>query len=73
MRAFRGLGDAGGPAVVITLDGVERSRVETFPGPSGVEGDFYLVPTPPQWEGGRVNWLDENGVEGSRGQELLPR
>jgi hypothetical protein len=60
-------------AVVVTVDGVERRRVEPLPGPPGVEGDFYLVVTPPEWESGRVNWIDENGDEGSRGHELLPR
>ena len=37
-----------------------------------MNGDFYLVAAPPQWAGGRVNWIDENGREGSRGHELLP-
>jgi hypothetical protein len=60
-------------AVVVTVDGVERRRLEPLPGPSGVDDDFYLVATPPQWEGGRVNWIDANGNEGSRGHELLPR
>jgi RNA polymerase sigma factor (sigma-70 family) len=40
---------------------------------AGVDDDFYLVATPPEWEGGRVNWIDDNGDEGSRGHELLPR
>ena len=60
-------------AVVVTVDGVERRRVEPLPGPSGVDDNFYLVATPPQWEGGRVNWIDENGDEGSPGHALLPR
>ena len=59
-------------AVVVTVNGVERRRVEPLPGPAEVNGDFYLVATPPQWAGGRVNWIDENGREGSRGHELLP-
>jgi len=59
-------------AVVVTVNGVERRRVEPLPGPAGVNGDFYLVAAPPQWAGGRVNWIDENGREGSRGHELLP-
>jgi hypothetical protein len=60
-------------AVVITVDGVERRRVEPFAGPPQEEGDFYLIPVPPEWENGRVNWLDERGNEGSRGHELMPR
>jgi hypothetical protein len=60
-------------AVVITVDGVERRRVEPLPGPPQEEGDFYLIPVPPEWENGRVNWLDERGNEGSRGHALMPR
>jgi hypothetical protein len=59
-------------AVVVTVDGVERRRVEPFPGPAGAEDDFYLTAIPPEWAGGRVNWVDERGNEGSRGHELLP-
>lgn len=59
-------------AVVITVDGVERRRAEPFKGPSGIAGDFYLIPIPPEWETGRVSWLDQNGNEGG-GHALMPR
>jgi hypothetical protein len=60
-------------AVVITVDGESRRAVEPFAGPPGARGDFYLIPIPPEWERGRVNWLDGNGNEGSRGHALMPR
>ena len=40
--------------------------------PPGESGDFYLIPIPPEWDSGRVNWLDESGNEGSRGIDLMP-
>jgi hypothetical protein len=60
-------------AVVITVDGVERRRVEPLPGPPQEEGDFYLITIPPGWDSGEVNWLDEQGNEGSPGQALMPQ
>jgi hypothetical protein len=60
-------------AVVITVDGASRRSVEPFEGPAGADGDFYLIPIPPEWERGRVNWLDGSGNEGSRGHALMPR
>jgi hypothetical protein len=59
-------------AVVITIDGVRRRSVEPFEGPSQTRGDFYLIPIPPEWETGRVSWLDQNGNEGG-GHALMPR
>ena len=58
--------------VVIEVDGKTRRSVEPFPGPPGVDGDFYLIAIPPEWDSGRVNWLDAHGNEGSRGHQLLP-
>ena len=58
--------------VVLTADGGIRTEVEPFPGPEGVEGGFYLIPVKPGMEHARVNWLDGDGKEGSRGIELLP-
>lgn len=60
-------------AVVVTVDGVSRRSVEPFEGPPKTDGDFYLIPIPPEWERGRVTWLDANGNEGSRGHALMPR
>jgi hypothetical protein len=54
-------------AVVVTVDGVERRRVEPSPGPAGAEDDFYLTAIPPEWAGGRVNWVDERGNEAAAG------
>ena len=58
--------------VVLTADGGIRKEVEPFPGPEGVEGGFYLIQVKPRMEHARVNWLDRDGNEGSRGIELLP-
>ncbi len=58
--------------VVIEVDGKTRRAIEPFPGPPGENGDFYLIPIPPEWDSGRVNWLDESGNEGSRGIDLMP-
>jgi len=63
----------GATKVVLTADGGIRIEVEPFPGPEGVEGGFYLIPVKPGMEHARVNWLDREGNEGSRGLELLPR
>jgi hypothetical protein len=54
-----------GKAPVVTL-------VDPIEGPAGESGDFYLVPVKQSDLPGDVNWLDEDGNEGSRGQELLP-
>jgi hypothetical protein len=58
--------------VVLTADGGIRTEVEPFPGPEGVDGDFYLIAVKPGMENARVNWLDAEDNEGSRGIELLP-
>jgi hypothetical protein len=59
-------------SVVLTAEGEVRERVEPFQGPPSVSGDFYLMAIPPDLKNGRVNWLDREGNEGSRGIELLP-
>jgi hypothetical protein len=59
-------------SVVIEVDGKTRRTVEPFPGPPGVDGDFYLIAIPSEWDSGRVNWLDAHGNAGSRGHQLLP-
>jgi hypothetical protein len=41
-------------------------------GPAGEPGDFYLIAVRQPDLPGRVNWLDEEGNEGSQGHELLP-
>jgi len=62
----------GAAAVEATAAGNVQARVEPFPGPAGVPGDFYLLAVPADLEDGRVNWRDAEGNEGSRGIELLP-
>jgi hypothetical protein len=57
--------------VRLTFEGRAPVEVEPFEGPPGAEGDFYLVAVQPGVEG-RVNWIDSDGNEGSRGIALLP-
>jgi hypothetical protein len=59
-------------AVELTTEGGLSKRVGAFEGPASVEGDFYLTVLPPDVGNGRVNWIDGDGNEGSRGIELLP-
>jgi hypothetical protein len=54
-----------GKAPVDTLAGL-------IEGPAGESGDFYLLDLQQPNLPGRVNWLDEEGNEGSQGHELLP-
>jgi hypothetical protein len=58
--------------VVLTAEGEVRERVEPFEGPPSASGDFYLMAIPADLKNGRVNWIDGEGNEGSRGIELLP-
>jgi hypothetical protein len=37
-----------------------------------VSGDFFLIAIPPELKNGRVNWIDRDVREGSRGIALLP-
>ena len=45
-------------------------------GLGGQCGEFprtpYLIAAPPETPGGRVNWVDNDGKEGSPGGELMP-
>jgi hypothetical protein len=59
-------------AVVITVRGVPQFRVEPQAGPKGVPGNFYLIPVKPGLGQARINWLDRNSDEGSRGIGLMP-
>jgi hypothetical protein len=60
-------------SVRVTFDGRAPVEVEPIQGPRGEPGDFYVVvPVPPDTSGARVNWIDNNGNEGSPGIELLP-
>jgi hypothetical protein len=66
-------------SVTLTGDGLRLSGdgqapivIEPIAGPPGIPGDFYLVALKPGLEGGRVNWIDGAGREGSRGIALLP-
>jgi hypothetical protein len=56
--------------VRITFDGRGPVQVEPVEGPDGA--DYYLIAAPADASGGRVNWLDNDGKEGSPGHELLP-
>jgi hypothetical protein len=59
-------------AVVITVRGTPLVRVEPQAGPKGVPGNFYLIPVKPGLGQARINWLDRNSDEGSRGISLMP-
>jgi hypothetical protein len=59
--------------VLITVPNGLRMRVPVAEGPPGVRGDFYLAAVPPRLgPGARINWLDRDGDEGSRGTRLMP-
>lgn len=58
--------------VRVTAEGRAPIDVEPIEGPADETSDFYLVAVPPDTEG-RVNWIDADGNEGSKGIELLPR
>jgi hypothetical protein len=58
-------------AVVVRRRGELVRRVRPIEGPTGARGDFYFIALPVGTKG-RVNWLDRDGREGSRGIELLP-
>jgi hypothetical protein len=59
--------------VRLTPDAGEAIEVNPLEGPAGETGDFYLFAVPADIGEGRVNWIDDEGNEGSVGQELLPR
>jgi hypothetical protein len=56
--------------VRVTFDGRGPVQVEPLEGPESA--DYYLIAVPPDTSGGRVNWIDNDGHEGSSGVELLP-
>jgi hypothetical protein len=60
----------GADKVVMTEPGGRWKQIEPIQGPPGA-GRFYLFTIGPGIEG-RVNWIDRDGREGSRGIELLP-
>jgi hypothetical protein len=57
--------------VRLTPDDGEPLEMKPIEGPEG-EGDFYLFAVPADIGEGRVNWIDNDGNEGSVGQELMP-
>jgi hypothetical protein len=57
--------------VRLTPEGQAPVEVEPLEGPPGEPGDFYLMAVAPDTEG-RVNWIANDGNQGSRGIELLP-
>jgi hypothetical protein len=59
-------------AVVLTVHGKVRERVQPLEGPGQPRGNFYLLAIAPNLVNGRVNWLYADGREGSRGMALLP-
>ncbi len=62
-RAARVEVDAGGRTL----------STETFEGPTGVPGRFWLIARPPRdFADGHVYWVDRDGERGSRRVEVLP-
>jgi hypothetical protein len=59
-------------AVVVTVDGRVRQRARPLEGPADARSNFYLLAISPDLVSGRVNWIDAEGREGSRGIALLP-
>ena len=59
--------------VRLTPDAGEAIEMKPLEGPAGESGDFYLLAVPADIGEGHVNWIDDEGNEGSVGQELLPR
>ena len=58
--------------VRLTPDAGEAIEMKPLEGPAGETGDFYLFAVRADIGEGRVNWIDDEGEEGSVGQELLP-
>jgi hypothetical protein len=61
----------GAARVRLSPDASEPIEMKPFERPGG-NGGFYLFAVPADIGGGRVNWIDNEGNEGSSGQELLP-
>jgi hypothetical protein len=59
-------------AVVVTAAGGVRIEAKPEQGPKGVPGNFYVIPVKPGMRRARINWINRDGKEGSRGIELLP-
>jgi hypothetical protein len=57
--------------VVSAPDGL-RLSARPHEGPKSARGDFYAIPVPRGHPRARVNWVKNDGSEGSRGIELLP-
>jgi hypothetical protein len=58
--------------VVVTAPGGLRVETRPLEGPKGTSGDFYAISVPRGHHDARVNWLNAEGNEGSRGIRLLP-
>jgi hypothetical protein len=59
-------------AVVVAAGG-ETLSTETFSGPAGVAGRFWLIARPPRdFEDGHVYWVDRDGEARGRAVEVLP-
>jgi hypothetical protein len=58
--------------VVITVDEHVRLEVEPHEGPKSIRGDFFVIPVKPRLGHARINWLDADGIPGSRGIALQP-
>lgn len=57
--------------VVSAPDGL-RLTARPHEGPRSARGDFYAISVPVAHPGARINWLKQDGTEGSRGIRLLP-
>jgi hypothetical protein len=58
--------------VVITAEQGVKIEVEPAEGPKSIRGDFFVIPVKPRLGHARINWLDADGVLGSRGIALQP-
>jgi hypothetical protein len=58
--------------VVVTADRGVRIEVEPHEGPKIIRGDFFVIPVKPRLGHARINWLEADGVPGSRGIALEP-
>jgi hypothetical protein len=58
--------------VVVTADRGVKIEIEPDEGPKSIRGDFFVIPVKPRLGHARINWLDADGVPGSRGIALQP-
>jgi hypothetical protein len=59
-------------SVVVTAPDGLRLKTRPHEGPKSARGDFYAISVPVGHPGARINWLKQDGTEGSRGIRLSP-